>query len=303
MSATQSEGPFRVEPVEAVGPGHTIVEPARQATPAVLSVPHAGRRYPQRFVAQSRLALQALRRSEDAYVDLLCESGPDFGAPLLKAEFPRAYLDVNREAYELDPRMFEGRLPPFANTRSMRVAGGLGSVPRVVGDGQEIYARKIPSSEALQRIEELYRPYHQALKSLVGRTRVRFGSCVLVDMHSMPSTGLDREGGRPDIILGDRFGTSSAAWIVDAAEDALRREGFDVRRNRPYAGGYITEHYGQPRSDVHAVQIELNRALYMNEATLQPLPAFASVKAALEGALADMFERWAIGATFRHAAE
>lgn len=290
--------------MEAVHPGFALTEPGRQTAGVVVGVPHAGRQYPRHFVEQARLALPALRRSEDAFVDLLCARAPALGAPLISAHFPRAFLDANREPYELDPRMFEGRLPPFANTRSMRVAGGLGAIPRVVGDGQEIYARKLPAAEAIRRIEDFYKPYHAALRALIGRTRLRFGFCVLADMHSMPSTGLERDGeGRPDIILGDRFGTSAAPWIIDAAEEALRREGFDVRRNRPYAGGYITEHYGQPRSQMHALQIEINRALYMNEATLEPLPAFQAVTEAITGAFGEMFERWTHAADFRQAAE
>lgn len=304
MKGQNAQQARHIEIVDAVEPGLALFEPVRQTAAAVIGVPHAGRRYPRRFVEQSRLSLNGLRRSEDAYVDLLCDMAPELGAPLLAAHFPRAYLDVNREPYELDPRMFEGRLPPFANTRSMRVAGGLGAIPRVVGDGHEIYARKLPAAEALRRIEAHHRPYHEALKALLGRTRLRFGYCVLVDMHSMPSVGLEREGaGRPDIILGDRFGTSAAGWIVDAAEEALRSEGFDVRRNRPYAGGYITEHYGQPRSDVHALQIEINRALYMDEATIQPRAIFDQVRAALGASLADMLERWTEGGAMPLAAE
>jgi N-formylglutamate amidohydrolase len=172
----------------------------------------------------------------------------------------------------------------------MRVAGGLGTVPRIVGDGQEIYGRAIPAQDAMERIEAYYRPYHAALRGLISRTRTRFGFCVLIDMHSMPSTGLEREAGlRPDIIIGDRFGTSAAAHHVDETEAALREAGFSVSRNRPYAGGYITEHYGQPRSQVHAIQIEINRSLYMNEATLQPLRQAGEVKAALTRGLARFF--------------
>lgn len=282
--------------VEDVQDAFTVREPLLQVIPAVVGVPHAGRRYPRSFVEQARLSAQALRRSEDAFVDLLAEDAPALGAPLLMAEFPRAFLDVNREPYELDPRMFEGKLPAFVNTRSMRVAGGLGTIPRIVGDGQDIYARRIPAAEATQRIESLYKPYHAALRRLVTRTRSHFGLCVLVDMHSMPSIGLDREAGvRPDIILGDRFGTSAMVGIVDAAEEALRAAGFTVSRNRPYAGGYITEHYGQPRTQVHALQIEINRGLYMNESTIEPLDGFDTVKAALARSLAGMFSAWTSG--------
>jgi N-formylglutamate amidohydrolase len=258
--------------VEDIGAPFLVDQPVVQTQPVVIGVPHAGRRYPRAFVEQSRLPLLLLRRSEDAFVDVLTADAAGLGAPRLLATFPRAYLDVNREPYELDPRMFEGRLPGFANTRSLRVAGGLGTVPRIVGEGQDIYRKAIPVMDALQRIEACYRPYHAALRGLIAQTRARFGACVLLDMHSMPSTGLDPEnGGRADIILGDRFGASAGAEVMLAVEEAFRYAGLVVGRNRPYAGGHITEHYGQPRGGVHAVQIEINRALYMNEAMVEPL--------------------------------
>lgn len=271
----------------------SLYPPALQVVPVVVDVPHAGRRYPAGFVEQARLPLKGLRRSEDAYVDRLFEQSVALGAPLLAAEFPRAYLDVNREPYELDPRMFDGRVPPFANTRSMRVAGGLGTIPRIVGDAQEIYFGRIPIAEGLARIDALYRPYHAALRSLVQRTQSVFGTCILVDAHSMPSIGLDRDGlAKSDIILGDRFGTSAAGYIIDIAEQAFTRLGLSVTRNRPYAGGFITEHYGAPASGVHALQIEVNRALYMNEATLEPHAGFETLREGISRALADCFARW-----------
>ncbi len=271
----------------------TLHQPLLHVVPVVVDVPHAGRRYPRAFVEKARLSLQSLRRSEDAYVDRLFESCVDLGAPLLVAEFPRAFLDVNREPYELDPRMFDGRLPAFANTRSMRVAGGLGTIPRIVGDAHEIYFGRIPVEEALSRIDTLYRPYHAGLRSLVQRTQSAFGTCILVDAHSMPSTGLDRDGlAKADIILGDRFGTSAAAYVTDIAEEAFRRRGLTVTRNRPYAGGFITEHYGAPSAGVHGLQIEINRALYMNEATLAPHSGFGELQQTVASAMADCFARW-----------
>jgi len=271
----------------------TLHQPALQVVPVVVDVPHAGRRYPRAFVDSARLPLRALRRSEDAYVDLLFSQAVALGAPLLVAEFPRAYLDANREPYELDPRMFEGRLPGFANTRSLRVAGGLGTIPRIVGEAYEIYAGRIPVESALSRIDELYRPYHAGLRHLVNRTQASFGSCILVDAHSMPTTGLDRDGiAKADIILGDRFGTSASSVVVDAAEQAFARAGLKVTRNRPYAGGFITEHYGAPASGVHALQIEVSRALYMNEATLEPHAGFGPLREVVSAAMAECFARW-----------
>lgn len=283
----------------------TLYQPALHVVPVVVDVPHAGRRYPRGFVERARLPLRSLRRSEDAFVDRLFARSVTLGAPLLVAEFPRAYLDVNREPYELDPRMFEGRLPAFANTRSMRVAGGLGTIPRIVGDGQEIYLGRIPVEEALARIDRLYRPYHAGLRELVQRTQRSFGTCIVVDAHSMPSSGLDRDGpAKPDIILGDRFGTSAAGHITDIAEAAFAKLGLSVTRNRPYAGGFITEHYGAPSSGVHTLQIEINRALYMNETTLTPHAGFAALEQAVASAMADCFARWSGWLDeFRHAAE
>jgi N-formylglutamate amidohydrolase len=293
---TFSSAPFPPGPDDVVAEierPFCLHQPALQVVPVVVDVPHAGRRYPRAFVETARLPLRSLRRSEDAYVDRLFAHSVALGAPLLVAEFPRAFLDVNREPYELDPRMFEGRLPPFANTRSMRVAGGLGTIPRIVGDAHEIYFGRIPVEEALTRIDRLYRPYHAGLRALVQRTQGAFGTCILVDAHSMPSTGLDRDGlAKADIILGDRFGTSAAGYIMDIAEAAFTRLGLRVTRNRPYAGGFITEHYGAPAAGVHALQIEINRALYMNEATLEPHPGFGALEQAIASAMADCFARW-----------
>jgi N-formylglutamate amidohydrolase len=259
-------------------PPFEIVAPSEPSLPFVFSTPHSGRNYPDAFVAVARLDRLSLRRSEDSYVDLLCAGMPALGAPLLKAHFPRAYLDVNREPYELDPRMFDGRLPSFANTRSMRVAGGLGSIPRIVGDGQEIYRDRLTVADAMHRIDTIYRPFHRTLRNLMQQTHRRFGEAILFDCHSMPSASLGAEiSMRPDIVLGDRYGTSCAAVLIDSVQTAFEELGYCVARNRPYAGGFITEHYGQPGASCHALQIEINRSLYMDEESLEPLPRFASV--------------------------
>jgi N-formylglutamate amidohydrolase len=259
-------------------PPFLVAEPTRQAVPFVFNAPHAGAVYPTAFLAESRLDALALRRSEDAYVDELFAPMPALGAPLMVARFPRALLDLNREPYELDPRMFEGRLPPFANSRSMRVAGGLGTIPRIVADGQEIYRGRIPVDEALRRIEWLYKPYHRMLRQLVSRTAANFGHAVLIDCHSMPSTSVSREDGvRADIVLGDRYGTSCVGILTDLVDVALRAKGYSVMRNKPYAGGFITEHYGEPGSGRHALQIEINRALYMDERTMEKSAGFTTL--------------------------
>jgi N-formylglutamate deformylase len=268
-------------------PPFEVLEPAHWRGPVVFNSPHSGSVYPHAFLQTARLDLAALRRSEDTFVDELFVGVVERGYPLMRAHFPRCYVDVNREPYELDPRMFDGRLPSFANTRSMRVAGGLGTVARVVGDAQEIYDQRIPVDDALQRIESLYKPYHRALRRLVSRVHSDFGVAVLVDCHSMPSLTASRdERPRADFILGDRYGTSCVPAVTEAVATILRDNGFTLSRNKPYAGGFITEHYGNPSAGLHAIQLELNRALYMDERRYEKLPQFDQLAAVLEG-LAD----------------
>jgi N-formylglutamate amidohydrolase len=272
-------------------PPFVVHEPARQTAPFVFNAPHAGAVYPASFLTASRLDALTLRRSEDSFVDVLFSDVVALGAPLMTARFPRAYLDVNREPYELDPRMFDARLPAFANTRSMRVAGGLGTIPRIVADGQDIYRRHLATNEALHRIEWLYKPYHRTLRQLVLRTASAFGYAVLIDCHSMPSTSLNREDGvKADVVLGDRYGTSCDALLADLVEIALRARGYSVVRNKPYAGGFITEHYGEPAIGHHALQIEINRALYMDERTFAKKPGFDTLAGDLKDAFGIVIE-------------
>lgn len=266
-----------------------IFEPTVLATPLIFNSPHSGRVYPKRFLMGSRLDALTLRRSEDAFVDELFAPCVGIGAPLMRANFPRAFLDLNREPFELDPQMFDGRLPTFANTRSLRVAGGLGTIPRVVGEAQEIYKGRIAVAEALTRIATLYKPYHQALRELIERAAGAFGMAVVLDCHSMPSSVAD--GAAPDFVIGDRYGASAAPWIVDALENALRHSGYSVRRNKPYAGGFITEHYGAPAAARHVVQIEINRALYMDERAMVKSERWRELSASLFGAAAALAGR------------
>lgn len=258
-------------------PAFEVLEPKRLASPLVFNSPHSGNAYPADFVASSRLSRQALRKSEDAHVDALFAPVSRLGAPLMRANFPRAFLDVNREPYELDPKMFEDSLPSFANTRSLRVAGGLGTIARIVGESQEIYARRLSVAEGLERIETFYKPYHQTLKGLIQRAHHVFGVAVLIDCHSMPS-GQGKDETRADIVIGDRFGVACAPEITEVIEARMRWLGYRVARNRPYAGGFITEHYGCPGQGRHAVQIEVRRSLYMNEATLERIAGFAALQ-------------------------
>jgi N-formylglutamate amidohydrolase len=262
------------------------VEPTRLTSPLVFSSPHSGSTYPERFLASSRLDPLTLRRSEDAFVDELFLPCVGLGAPLLRALFPRAYLDVNREPYELDPQVFDGALPDFANTRSLRVAVGLGTVPRVVGDAQPIYKKPIPVSEGLARIEGLYRPYHDRLTNLLERAQRRFGLAVLLDCHSMPSNAADVGG--LDIVLGDRYGASASPRIVEVLETSLRAAGYRVRRNKPFAGGFITEHLGVPANGVHAVQIEIARALYLDERAISRTDDWTVVRDHLLAAMREL---------------
>ena len=251
--------------------------------PVVFNSPHSGSAYPRAFLAASRLDLATLRRSEDSFVDALIAGVVRRGYPLMRAHFPRCYVDVNREPYELDPRMFDGRLPSFANTRSMRVAGGLGTVARVVGDAQEIYDQRLPVDDALRRIESLYKPYHRALRRLFSKLHRDFGAAVLIDCHSMPSTaGHKDERPRPEFVLGDRYGTSCAGPVAETIEKALRGMGYTVSRNKPYAGGFITEHYGNPAAGLHAIQLEINRGLYMDERRYERSPGFDRLVGDLE---------------------
>ena len=264
-------------------PPFEILEPAETQGPVVFNSPHSGSIYPPAFLSAARLDLAQLRRSEDSFVDELFTGVVRRGFPLMRAHFPRCYVDVNREPYELDPRMFDGRLPSFANTRSMRVAGGLGTVARVVGDAQEIYHQRIPVDDALRRIEGLYKPYHRALRRLVTRVHRDFGTAILVDCHSMPSLAGSRdERPRADIVLGDRYGTSCVAGVTDVVETTLHDLGYSVSRNKPYAGGFITEHYGNPPAGLHAIQLEINRALYMDERKFEPIASFGQLATDLE---------------------
>ncbi len=259
----------------AFQPPFRVTRPLVQTAPFVWCSPHSGRIYPQAFLDTVRLDALTLRKSEDCFVDDLVARVANLGAPLLAAQFPRAYIDVNREPYELDPELFDEPLPDYANSQSARVVGGLGTIARIVADGEEIYGKPLPLSEAFARIEHLYRPFHASLADLLDQTYRKFGYAILIDCHSMPSSLMTQNGGaRPDIVLGDRFGASCHPRLSSFARDALNRLGYETQMNRPYAGGFITEHYGRPARGIHALQLELNRSLYMDEITLQPTVGF-----------------------------
>jgi len=259
-----------------------VLEPRELNVPLVFASPHSGANYPPDFVASSALELEMLRRSEDCYVDELFDAAPELGAPLVRALYPRAYLDLNREPYELDPEMFSDRLPAYVNTTSVRVGAGLGTIPRIVATRREIYRGKLNFAEAERRVDAVYRPYHQALAGMIARAHARFGFCILIDCHSMPSTGLPIAAvGDPrtiDIVLGDRSGLSCAPVVTDTVDAFLSHRHYRVTRNNPYAGGFTTQHYGDPGSGTHVLQLEINRNLYMDETSLARRPGFAALK-------------------------
>ena len=271
-------------------PPFRVREPLRQTAPMVVASPHSGRSYPSSFVAESRLSFDGLRRSEDGFVDELLIDAAAAGIPLLQAEFPRAYCDVNREAWELDPVMFADKLPAWCNTSSARVLAGFGTIARLVASGEAIYHGKLAFTDAEQRIRTCWQPYHDALALLIGNTVARHGICLLIDAHSMPSLNGaaavgNHAGKEPDFVLGDAFGTSCAQPITRFTERFLRERGYRVRRNDPYAGGYVTRHYGRPANRIHVLQLEISRHLYMNEACLEKLDTFDTIRALMHSLL------------------
>jgi len=273
--------------VAPVDPPFTVTLPKGTRSGLVVSSPHSGDRYPEVFRRMSRLDPLTLRRSEDAFVNELMAAAPGLGAPLIEALFPRAYCDLNREAYELDPAMFSDPLPDYVTTDSSKLKSGLGTVAKVVVGGLEIYPAKLPFAEAAMRIETLWRPYHAELRALLDQTRQAAGVALLLDCHSMPSIAgpnmPDNGQRRPDMVLGDFHGTSCSPRLVDRVEAYLQERGYSVARNKPYAGGYITQHYTNRPAGFQTLQIEINRDLYMDEAVIIRSAGFGRVQAAMAG--------------------
>ncbi|MBA3911162.1 MAG: N-formylglutamate amidohydrolase [Rhodobacter sp.] len=255
----------------------------------IFASPHSGREYGPDFLVQAVLDRQAIRSSEDAFVDRLFDMAPEMGAPLLAARVPRAFLDLNRAADELDPSVIEGiRRAPH----NPRVASGLGVIPRVVAGGRAIYRGKLSLAEAEARITRFWHPYHQALAALIDETRLEFGSAVLIDCHSMPHEAIEahtRPGQpRPDVVLGDRFGVAAGREVTDQIEAAFASAGLRVVRNAPFAGAYVAQAYGRPSRGEHVVQVEIDRGLYMNEARVEPGPGFAAFRTLMAGVVAEL---------------
>ncbi|MBL6852518.1 MAG: N-formylglutamate amidohydrolase [Alphaproteobacteria bacterium] len=274
-----------------------IFRPFRQTVPFVFASPHSGRAYPQSFVAASRLNAVSLRRSEDAFVDELFCGAVAMGAPMIAARFPRAFLDVNRSPAEIDTAMFDGALDIVVDAPSPRVTAGLGVIPRIVRDGADIYRTKLKPGDAEERLSRLHRPYHAALARLIDETRALFGVAVVIDCHSMPSAAAI-----PDVVFGDRYGMAAAPTVTRAAELAFEAQGFSHARNAPYAGGYTTHTHGRRDRDTHALQVEINRALYLDEERIARGPQFEQVHARLNEAIARLvtIEPAALIRTRRH---
>jgi N-formylglutamate amidohydrolase len=276
-----------------LGSDHESVDcrlPVRQSLPLVVASPHSGSLYPSAFLAQAAVPLAALRRAEDAFVDELFGAAPGLGIPFLAARFPRSYVDANREPYELDPGMFEGPLPRALNHRTTRVAAGLGMIPRVAASGEAIYRGRVPANEIERRLETCWRPYHAALSTLVEQTYAQFGGVLLIDAHSMPSSasGIGLREHSIDVVLGDNHGEACMPPLIDAVERWLAAQGLRVRRNQPYAGGFTTQRYGRPGVGRHALQIEINRALYMDETRHAKLATFGATQRLMTGLLEEI---------------
>jgi N-formylglutamate amidohydrolase len=283
---------------DALPAPYDVASPVRQQVGLVFASPHSGQHYPEDLMAATDLSKLSLSRSADNFVDELFSDAPDHGAPLLRAAYARAYLDLNREPWELDPQMFDEELPDHVNGTSLRVAGGLGTIPRLAADGSRIYRDHLDFAEVRERLNRVYFPYHHCLARMVEDTQLAFGHCVLIDCHSMPSAGGMTPGRgddirvgdsgrgigrdqRADIVLGDRFGTACAPELIDCAYRTLSGLGLRVQRNNPYAGGFTTYHYGRPGTGVHALQIEINRRLYMDEVHVRPASGMTRMRDAM----------------------
>ncbi len=268
-----------------------LTRPAARTTSVVFASPHSGRSYPAQFLSRAALDEKQIRSSEDAFVDQLFSVAPDHGAPLLAARVPRAFVDLNRSADELDPALIEGVV---GRAHNPRIASGLGVIPRVVAGGRPIYRGKISMGEAGERLLNSWRPYHEALQALLDESHSQFGEAILIDCHSMPHEAIELVGGqgalRPHVVLGDRFGAAAAPRVVEKIEAAFVSAGLRVARNMPFAGAYITQAYGRPSRRQHAIQVEIDRSLYMDEARIEPHSGFEAFRELLGEVIASVSE-------------
>ncbi len=262
-----------------------VFEPVETTSHLVFASPHSGRVYPADFLALAQVNALTLRSSEDAFVDLLVADAPAFGAPLITTEVPRAYVDFNRGADELDPTLIDGVGRGGLNPR---VASGLGVIARVVANGRPIYRARLPRAEAEERIGRYWRPYHDTLARLLQQQRAQFGRVILCDMHSMPHEAIAAHRNRPEVVLGDRYGAACAPEVLDQIEAVFRRAGLRVMRNAPFAGAYVTQHYGRPSAGMHAVQIEIDRGLYLDETRVVPGSGFEAFRSLMRGVVAEL---------------
>ncbi len=283
---------------------YRLMLPSARTTSVVFSSPHSGRDYPAALLAASMLDERSIRSSEDAFVDELFGAAPDFGAPLLAATTPRAFIDLNRAAAELDPALVEG-VPRSAH--NPRISSGLGVIPRVVANGRVIYRGKISLADAEARIAQHWQPYHAALRGLVEGSLSAFGEAILIDCHSMPHEAIEQvsaPGARPpDVVLGDRFGAAAASDVVERVEAAFASAGLRVARNAPFAGAYIAQAYGRPSRRAHVVQVEIDRALYMDEQEVAPGPDFEAFQTLMRSVVAELAAIGQNGASIPLAAE
>ncbi len=273
-----------------------LIRPARREVPLIFSSPHSGRDYPPHFLGRIELDERLIRSSEDAFVEELFASAPREGAPLLAARVPRAFLDLNRAADEFDPALIEDvqRAP-----HNPRISSGLGVIPRVVAQGRPIYRGKIPRREAEDRIAHYWQPYHQTLRGLVEETVQGFGQSVLIDCHSMPHEAIEGQARpgvpHPEVVLGDRYGAAAGREVVERLEVAFRAAGLRVARNSPFAGAYIAQAYGRPSRRQHVVQVEIDRALYMDESRVEKRPDFEAFRQVMAQVVAELAEGFRSG--------
>lgn len=270
-------------------PAYDLFRPNIRSTSVIFASPHSGREYSASFLRRSILDERTIRSSEDAFVDILFGGVPEYGAPLLTARAPRAYLDLNRAPDELDPAVVYGVRSAAHNPR---VSSGLGVIPRVVANGRAIYRGKLRQTDVETRIRGYWRPYHETLTSLIDESLGQFSEAILIDCHSMPHEAIENishpHGHLPDIVLGDRFGAAAAPEIMERVESVFLAAGLNVVRNAPFAGAYMAQHYGRPSRGQHVIQIEIDRALYMDETTIKPNSNFKAFKALLDGVIRDI---------------
>lgn len=274
---------MRALPQDTIAPGAEVrpprlIRPTIRPVPILVTSPHSGTDYTPALLAQTRLPLDRLRASEDSLVDQLVTGLAQLGATVLCANVPRVFCDLNRGPWELDPAMFVETLPAYCDTTSPRIAQGYGTVARFATVGDPVYAHRLPFAEAQHRVAAYWQPFHTVLRSTLDDLHARFGTCLLLDCHSMPRVQIDD----PDVVFGDAYGTSASPHLLHAAESVAAEAGLNARRNRPYAGGYITRHYGRPPAGIHAIQIEIARPLYLRRGTFEPGRGFPRMRSFIE---------------------